>query len=446
MIKIIIDEKLEIIKEKITDVCQNTFDYIGFPYQIISTLEEVKSSDILFCYSLRQPSPKEILELMNMSTTQNIFFFSANLDLYENISDTYLDTLKKEFYDTFVLSKIAPTIDHQRGKFFNKIFFNFDFFGNIYYFINLKNEFSDLPIVNKLIKILERQIIDILDKKLCFVKKRMWPNNQIYAMSLSATADKLHKWPSYSGAIKKIFSSFFLHPILSIKEYFALNFLEIEPYWNFDFFRKCSCITYYMNRKKIISNLTLEDRNIYLDLVRIQNSCENILKKKKEKRNYLFPYKNTLPITISTSDFRRSHFSYIKKQTADQIVENILENASKTEGLVSINFNFSDIYDIPYTKSLFDFCLTKTKSEKIYFASKNDILEWWKFRNSLKIVLNESKIELQSEYNINIFHLEVFGDFEVTSVSGCDFSANKKVIKLEKIKKNIKVEIRLKVI
>ena len=322
MIKLIIDEKLEIYTEKITEVLDLSFEYLGFQHEVIAGLMEIETDDILVCYSLNQPKNREIADLIRYCKCSNIFFVSFAPDLYDKLNESEFKKLKKEFSTFHVLSSEPPHIQEKKDTFTKCYFYNFDLFGNIYQFSNYQTDTSTKPICNLLLNNFLTLIKDCVDDEHCMIRKKMWPNNENFAISLIAEIDKLYKWTSYPQTLKKIVKNLFSHPISALKEYFTLNFKSDEPYWNFDLLESIPKLTYCLLKKN--KNFDPDNLEIKKDLFRINryltkpNSEALPIKKifsfQPRKRNYLhhFPVANWCMATTKSPTSQLPKHTYLR--------------------------------------------------------------------------------------------------------------------------------------
>jgi hypothetical protein len=78
MIAVMIDHKLSRYTEIIQYTFKFIFDTLGYSFRFIEKMNELKGHDILFCYSLLEPTVDEIHEF---ATNRLVFFAQAEIDL-----------------------------------------------------------------------------------------------------------------------------------------------------------------------------------------------------------------------------------------------------------------------------------------------------------------------------------------------------------------------------
>ncbi len=444
MIKLIIDEKLETYTEKITEVLDLSFEYLGFQHEIIAGLMEIEEDDILMCYSLNRPKNREITDLIKYCKCSNIFFVSFNPDLYEKLTEAESKKLKKEFSTFHVLSPMPPDIQEKKDDFTRCFFYNFDLFGNIYQFSTYQVDSSNKPICNLLLNNFLTFIEECVDDDHCMIRKKMWPNNEKFAISLIAEIDRLYKWKSYSKTLKKIIKNLFSHPISAIKEYFTLNFKNDEPYWNFYLLEAIPKLTYCLLKNN--SNFDPENLEVKKELFRIN---KNLVKADTEnlpvKKNIFFPSeKEELFASFSSKDLMDGDYKIADESSAQTQISSLIDYAYQTNGAIGFSFRFSDLYDIKYSLNLIKKIVKIGHNPEIYFDSQKEIKTWLKKRKQLKFVTDKNIIEVASNFDIDQIVLEIMGNFEVETFTGCQLRTEDNLIYLSEIKKYTSINISLK--
>lgn len=445
MIKLIIDEKLEIYMEKITEVLDLSFNFLGFQYEVISGLMDIKADDILICYSLNQPKTREIADLIKYCACSNLIFVSINPDLYDNLSADELKNLKKEFSNFHVLSAEAPHVQEKKDAFTQCYFYNFDLFGNIYQFANFQSDKSAKPICNLLLNDFLTLLTNICSTDEFFmIRKKMWPNNEKFALSLIAEIDKLYKWKSYPQALKKILKGLFTHPVSALIEYFSLNFKNDEPYWNFEQLNNILGLTYCLlkNNKNFDSN----DEEIKEELNKLgKNLIKPNLANLPIKKNILFPTEDAELFTaFSSSELMHGVYKISDEASAQTQVSTLIDYGYQANGAIGFNFRFSDLYDIKYSLNLLNKLVKIGTKPEIFYASQSEIKEWLKQRKQLKIIADKNIIEVASNVDIEQIVLEILGNYEVETFTGCQLRTEDNLIYLSEIKKYTSIKITLK--
>ncbi len=269
MIAIFLDYKLERFSNKIKYVCDFVFSTLGYNYRFIRKMSELDDGDILFLYSLIEPTQEEIQYV----SRDRITFYSP---FYEYLYQSQLIPARKfsDYIKEVKFNKNIPIISEKDIK--NPIsfrkdertylgYFHFDILGNIFYHMldhkdyykdrnnvqhfkdtdNPFHNYTGIPYINELLNVIDLFFSESAENSGKYlVKKSYWPNAEKYAVSVSHNVLRLQKW-SYLQLFNSFFTDFFLFFTFKWK-ILAKNFVEkikyivtnFEPYWNFDFILK----------------------------------------------------------------------------------------------------------------------------------------------------------------------------------------------------------------
>ncbi len=265
MISILIDKKLDGLTKEISYSVCFLFETLGYNYKFISSLKQLGKNDILFCYSLLEPSREEIAYL---AEDRILFFAKAETFLYRK------KTISKEKLAEFIREKAYhitvpflsennfnhPVVSHSTDECYWGQF-KFDIIGHIFFyltnsdfsFIQKKDKhqriqdnesyftkFSNNPFLNYFLWLTESFIKEAIDKRDQFlIKKEYWPRGENFASAITHNVDKLQKW-SIGRFISSVLSDFI--NLLTFKwKILGKNFIDkfkyiltnFEPYWNF---------------------------------------------------------------------------------------------------------------------------------------------------------------------------------------------------------------------
>ncbi|MFA5498520.1 MAG: hypothetical protein WC327_03135 [Candidatus Cloacimonadia bacterium] len=266
MIAVMIDHKLSRYTEIIQYTFKFIFDTLGYSFRFIEKMNELKGHDILFCYSLLEPTVDEIHEF---ATNRLVFFAQAEIDLLVpdklNSDDfhNYLQELRL-FTPTPVICKKkieTPILMRSIGNIFWGEF-KFDVIGNTFFHLsgyeNLLSQrldqkngqnscssqltrYSNFPYLNSLLWVVDSFLKEAINNTpiTFLLKKEYWPNGEDYAYAVSHNIDSLHKWP-----MKRLLATTFTDLFLllsfkwgfffrSFKEKLIFIFTNNEVYWKF---------------------------------------------------------------------------------------------------------------------------------------------------------------------------------------------------------------------
>jgi hypothetical protein len=256
MIAVYIDKKIRQYENEIKYTFDFIFKTLGYEYKYIKTVSEILSNDILIYYGVIHPTLDEAYELV----FRKIMFyipFESELFEYNTLSAEKLRNC------TFELEAGVPIFSNNNIfiselEEYNGLYYctlGFDLVGNIFFHLdsgaqqvfgeedNNDNKFenyNDIPFVNKMLQIFERELMKAYQDQYRYflIKKEMWPQAEDMAFCISHTIDSLKKWDFKSilkFSIIDFFNfyriSFFFQTFSSKIKYLLTNY---EEYWNFD--------------------------------------------------------------------------------------------------------------------------------------------------------------------------------------------------------------------
>ncbi len=267
MISIFIDNKLDIYQREIRYTFDFIFKTLGYNHKYIRKSSEAGEQDIIFAYSLTQPTDEELLLL---GEDRIIFYSPVEIDLYnpEKLTQENIANLLKE-----IAFEKKPIPVLAQGNLNSPIHFNiaeqhfisrflFDVVGNIFFNLShsgaqnsqKKDEFgrvrddaypfgsySSFPYINMFLWLIDSTIHHAIDRHRGYLlRKSIWPKGEEAAASLTFTINRLQKW-SFSRFVASFFEDFLLFLTLkwniwgrSFSSKCRYLFTNIEQYWNFD--------------------------------------------------------------------------------------------------------------------------------------------------------------------------------------------------------------------
>ncbi|MCF7859284.1 MAG: hypothetical protein K9N07_08170 [Candidatus Cloacimonetes bacterium] len=265
MIAIYVDRNLKKFEDKIKFTFDFIFNTLGYEYNYVHSLDQIKRNDIIFFYSLIEPTIKEAYIL---ALNKILFYIPVFPELLQSGKMTKKDVEK--FTNIIKLIKKIPVLNkkeikvpfqyHQNSDLYYGIY-KFDLIGNIFFNLHTSNTidgvkrdelgwitdddvpffgFHQEPYVNILLWLLENCILDSLkhNGRTFLVKKAYWPSAEVFANSFSYNIDKLQKW-----TLKSMVTSSLEDALIFYKfKYVFNNFISkikylltnIEEYWNFE--------------------------------------------------------------------------------------------------------------------------------------------------------------------------------------------------------------------
>ena len=368
-------------------------------------------------------------------------------------------------------------------------------------------ELSDYPFINGLLTLFEKELKDSLPRECFLVKKALWPEAQNYAVAISATVDSLYKFKNNISQFFRLLAMSFVRPFKAIRQYLFYLFSNYEEYWNFHLFKgenvsyffgigteksidysvmesdvekkikelsdEGNDVSIFLNRKLgyILGQKKDDEKSaVGLDLKQIGVRTDRYVtnsffdkfvycqvkgfdKTNGFKSGIALPYPNfssksqkttlLLPDTFTSSNLRKSSFRDVSFTLASKSVDRLVENIKKTNGLLCFNFNFSDLYEVPYAKKLLKRLLELLGKDNAYFDTLKGITQWWQTRDSLLVRELYEAVEIISRSSLDSVSFEVFGAYKVKKVTGCRCNIKDKTITLMDIKRYSKVSIHL---
>jgi hypothetical protein len=265
MIGILLDQKLEQYFESIDYTFKYIFNTLGYQFKYISSLSQLGSNDLLFCYALVYPKESE---MRYISDGRPAIFCKAEEEFYkfsferQDLPDLIIKTIKRITVFSNEKNK-EPFIQKMFGEnYYGQI--NFDLIANIFFSLvsyeehlygkkdelgrfddneNILFKEKDSTRVTHLTELLNDFIVLSVQKnKKYIVRKNYWPKNEDYALLISHTINRLKKW-SFKNLILDILKD--LNYLISLKfgafwslfkDLFLFILEDIEPYWCFESF------------------------------------------------------------------------------------------------------------------------------------------------------------------------------------------------------------------
>ncbi len=267
MISVFIDNKLDVYQREIRYTFDFIFKTLGYNYKYIRKSSEAGEQDIIFAYSLTQPTDEELLLL---GEDRVIFYSPVEIDLYDPAKldrETIHSMLKEIAFE----KKPVPVL--ASGSLNSPIAFNigkthfigrflFDLIGNVYFnlshsgakessrkdaFGRVRDDaypftsYSSFPYINMFLWLIDSTIHHAMERQPGYVlRKAVWPKAEEAAASLTFTVNRLQKW-TFPRFIASFFEDFLLFMTLKWKIWvrsfgskFKYLFTNIEQYWNFD--------------------------------------------------------------------------------------------------------------------------------------------------------------------------------------------------------------------
>jgi hypothetical protein len=524
MIAIFIDNKLELYLKEIKYIVNYVCNVCGIEYRYIKKLSDLMPNDMLFCYSLIEPTKEELYYL---AQDRVLFYSPAQVSLYHPEKLT-AKTLEKQIHEFQAHEPIPILTEKPFDTPFNNIQsedifigkFNFDFFGNIFFnlnlyqekFINKKDElnrypdseyvfksYSDYPYVNSLIWMFNSFLNEAIESSKHYIaQKEIWPNGEEFATAISHSITSVQKWK-----FKKICKSF----LEDFANFFTLKwdvcfksslqkikyiFTNIEPYWNFDelfeiekkhkikasyFFasetKDNNDVDYDFKDKDLVRMVhSIKSDNNEIGLLASYKSMKNDSHKKEveklnaktnapivgvkqinnrfekgltsefhQKAGFLynaslgfnnssgfkggiaFPFNFYLgsqnpqvnaysyrqiefPIVFSDNHLKLTDLKNITYDKAVEILKKHIKYIKTLNGVLTLDFNQENFYDIPYDKSLYSYTLETLKQSNVWVGTFNEIAEWWKKRERVRFS--------PSNYGLNIFFADELDTITIT--------------------------------
>ncbi len=267
MISVFIDNKLDAFQREIRFTFDFIFKTLGYNYKYIRKSSEAGEQDIIFAYSLTQPTDEELLML---GDDRVIFYSPVEVDLYdpakldrESISGMLREiSFEKKPVPVLATGNLSSPISFNVSEMHFIGRFQFDLIGNIYFnlshsgametsrkdtFGRVRDDaypftsYSSFPYINMFLWLIDSTIHHAMERQPGYVlRKSIWPKGEDAAASLSFTVNRLQKW-TFSRFIASFFEDFLLFMTLkwkiwlrSFSSKFKYLFTNIEQYWNFE--------------------------------------------------------------------------------------------------------------------------------------------------------------------------------------------------------------------
>ncbi|PID28372.1 MAG: hypothetical protein CSB55_05235 [Candidatus Cloacimonadota bacterium] len=553
MLAFFIDYKLKSYEKKIKYAIDYVCSVCGFNYRYILKMSELMPNDILLCYSLNEPTSEE---LARISVTGITFYIPANFILFD--SKEFIKFVKgnpRNYLYEFRLDQKIPVFGEKRFKnplnryslgdvFIGK--FNFDFFGNIFFNLNLLEErligekkdaqgkypdssyllgdYTDYPYINALIKLFENFIeegISVSGQYL--LKKEVWPEKEEFAVAVMHSLKSYRKWEglsiftAFGKDILKLFSSKYKMAFKNIIEEFKYAFNNDEPYWNFgemfsieeeynintsyffktdfdksgdkdlyelvnylkendheigllaseksmkDELHKTECerleqktdveikgvrqVNNFFDREYTVQNhgkadflydasLGFSEKSGFKGGIAYPFNFYNFYPGRESKEDDIQQYKQLeIPVIFSDDHLRINEYEYCSYDDASILLRRYIGYIKKFNGLLTLDFNQENFYDISYDRTLYSFALAKIKENNTWVAPLNEIAEWWQKRKRVKSFATEEGIKIVFYDDIKSITFSVKGIAEINSVKGASHFISENKVTFTDVKK-----------
>ncbi|MCD4819442.1 MAG: hypothetical protein K8S23_12190 [Candidatus Cloacimonetes bacterium] len=358
MIAVYCDKKLDKLKDEIKFSFDFIFKTLGYEYKFINTIEQLTDNDILIYYGFNKPEMKDAYVL---AFNKIMFYLPVETGLLTKGFYKQSEIIKRKRklkFNTTITVLSENTFKQPIGYFFDDELvygvFNFDLVGNIFFHLvnyeesvfherdkhnRIPDESSlfidqyDYPYVNELLQFFDKFIENAVQDKHGYfiIKKSFWPQDEVFAASISHTVDRLQKWTA-----GKIFKSFFEDILLfyninyifkSMVNKLKYIFTNDEEYWNFDIISELEAkfnvhSTYFFGvsqkhehdvdyeiEEDIINEIVklLKAKNEISLLASYESFQDDVLGKEKEILNKI--------IKSDKIGVRQSHFRYNPKKS-----------------------------------------------------------------------------------------------------------------------------------
>ncbi len=268
MIAILTDSKLEHLKKEIRYTCDLIMGSLGYSYKYVEDTVDLRETDVLLIYGFVMPTEEELSILAKRFVT---IYIPADAELYDP-KTCKPERLKKNLREIKLLS-VTPVISAAKFDYpaksiidaqMNAGLISFDLIGNIFFQVarledkalaasgaenrdqgGVFEKYREIPRVDNLLWLLDSLIKEHTRKKGQYlVQKHYWPQGQEAAVLLTHSVDDLQKWDlasffiSLADELMMFFTMNWKHLWHTVTGKFKYLFTNIEPYWNFDEFKR----------------------------------------------------------------------------------------------------------------------------------------------------------------------------------------------------------------
>ena len=264
MISILIDRKLEAYERKIRYAFDFIFGTLGYEYRFVKRLNELNESDMLFFYSLIEPTNDELRSLGShrlMMVCPVEIEQAGHFNIYDPATQRRgrLEEIIREVNLYRPLPVIAgrpfdhPLMAHGGGQ--QTIGrFGFDIVGNVFYHLAGCEELAPggaedsvfatwrhIPVVNLLLWMVDQFLQEAMKPVQGYLaRKALWPQGQPMAAAITHKVCHLQKW-RMGTLVKSFFKDIVWLATFRWKRWggsvgskWRFLLTNWEPYWNFD--------------------------------------------------------------------------------------------------------------------------------------------------------------------------------------------------------------------
>lgn len=123
-----------------------------------------------------------------------------------------------------------------------------------------------------------------------------------------------------------------------------------------------------------------------------------------------------IPVAFSFDSLRLSKFKNLSFLEAKRIIDKLIENARKIDGLFSYDIALAAFADIGFSSDLYYYILGKLAEQKTYYGTFSEIANWSKNRDAVYIQEKNRRITVYFPYYFKHFTVSIVGDFKVAVI------------------------------
>ncbi len=123
-----------------------------------------------------------------------------------------------------------------------------------------------------------------------------------------------------------------------------------------------------------------------------------------------------IPLAFSSELLKLSQFKKLPYDKAKRIVDDLIENTKKVNGLFAFDITTSSFADINYCEDLFSYIWEKISQEKSFKGTIGEIATWCKKREAVYIREKNRRLNIYFPYSFERFTISIIGDFQIAVI------------------------------
>jgi hypothetical protein len=142
-----------------------------------------------------------------------------------------------------------------------------------------------------------------------------------------------------------------------------------------------------------------------------------------------------IPLSFSDTMLRLSKYSVLSKERAQSLIEDMVANIQKTNGLLTFDFSISNFNDIRYNSQLLEYILRLFSQTNCFCGTFAQIAQWWNLRAKTEVKIEDDLISVEFPEKVSMITFSLFGNRTIKKIIKGKGKISGKSVTLENVKK-----------